>query len=184
MRVLKIGGDEIGNEIFMSEFSRMVYRIKTSTIIIHGGGQKISEWQSRLNYPIRKVDGLRITDKNTLEVVEMVLSGIVNKTVVNALIVNGVNALGISGVDCGLLKCRRQIHPSVDLGFVGEIVEVRDSILRKLISCGLVPVVSPVSFGLDNETYNVNADHAASAIAVALKSKVLDFYLYCTWSPI
>jgi acetylglutamate kinase len=122
-----------------------------------------------------KVDGLRVTDLESLSVAQMVLSGHSNKLVVKALLAEGIDALGISGVDGAVLRCRTKIHPTVDLGYVGEIVEVRAPLLHQFAAMGITIVLSPISIGQDGQTYNVNADEAASAIALAVGAAELDF---------
>jgi acetylglutamate kinase len=105
----------------------------------------------------------------------MVLSGHSNKIVVKALLAAGVDALGVSGVDGGLLRCRKKNHPAADLGYVGEIMHVRRELLDRLMSVDLMPVISPISLGQDGQTYNVNADEAAAAVALACEAEELVF---------
>ena len=144
-------------------------------VIVHGGGRAIADMQARLGLPTVKVDGLRVTDAESLSVTQMVLSGKTNKLVVVALLAVGVQAVGISGVDGGLLRCVKKVHLSLDLGFVGQIVTVSARIVQSLLDQDVVPVISPVSLGVDGQVYNVNADEAAGAIAAALKARVLTF---------
>jgi acetylglutamate kinase len=105
----------------------------------------------------------------------MVLSGQANKAIVAALLAGGVQAVGLSGVDGGLLRCVKKHHPTVDLGYVGQIVEAQPAILLSLIAQGVTPVISPISLGLEGQVYNVNADEAAGALAAALDASVLNF---------
>ncbi len=118
---------------------------------------------------------MRVTDDESLKVAEMVLSGLVNKRLVARLVAADVPAVGLSGVDWGLIRVEKMTHPAGDLGWVGRIVEVYPGGLQTLIEQGVVPVVSPISLGLDGRTYNVNADHAALAVAVALQAEALVF---------
>jgi acetylglutamate kinase len=118
---------------------------------------------------------LRVTDAESLAISQMVLSGQANKHIVAALLAAGVQAVGLSGVDGGLLRCVKKQHPTVDLGFVGQIAEVRPEILKSLIEQGVTPVISPISLGLEGQVYNVNADEAAGALAAALHARVLNF---------
>lgn len=176
--VIKIGGNEMNAPGFLPELARQISLIAAATgpvIIVHGGGQDIAALQSRLGLEPVKVDGLRVTDAESLAVAQMVLSGHTNKAIVKALLAAGLDAVGLSGVDGGLLRCRKKTHPSVDLGLVGEIVAVRTSLLRCLMDHGTIPVISPISLGEDGGTYNVNADEAAGAIAAALPARTLDF---------
>lgn len=180
MRVLKIGGNELADPDFVATLATSVARIKDTTaapvIVVHGGGQAIADLQSRLGLEPRKVDGLRVTDAASLEVAEMVLSGHSNKLLVKALLASGVDAVGLSGVDGGLLRARKKQHPTADLGLVGTIAAVRADLLHALAAAGLTAVVSPISLGLDDGlTYNVNADEAAAAVATAVGATQLDF---------
>ena len=134
-------------------------------VVVHGGGPQISGLLKRLNIESRFADGLRITDAATMEVVEMVLCGQVNKAVVGELAARGVAAAGISGRDGGLLRARRK-NPA--LGLVGDIVSVDPKLPRCLLDGGFVPVVAPVAAGPEEEALNVNADTAAGALAGAL----------------
>lgn len=175
MRVLKIGGNELGDAQFLTTLAQAVQAVPAGLLLVHGGGQAIAELQSSLGLTAVKVDGLRVTDAASLTVAEMVLSGQTNKRLVRALRRAGVDALGLSGVDGGLLRCRKKQHATAELGFVGEIESVRVDLLRQLIKQGFTPVISPISLGPDGEAYNVNADEAATAIAAALEADLLDF---------
>jgi acetylglutamate kinase len=121
------------------------------------------------------VDGLRVTDDESLDVAEMILSGLVNKRLVARLVSGSVPAIGLSGVDNGLFRTAKMKHPSGDLGWVGDVVDTNTAEIEALLSLGIVPIVSPISLGLDGHTYNVNADHAARALACALGASELVF---------
>jgi len=177
IRVIKIGGNEMNTPGFLQELAAQLARLAAAgpLVVVHGGGQDIAALQARLGLEPVKVDGLRVTDAESLAVAQMVLSGHTNKHVVRTLLAAGLDAVGLSGVDGGLLRCRKKAHPTVDLGLVGEVTSVRAGLLDKLIEAGLVPVVSPVSLGEDGQIYNVNADEAAGAIAAALAAAALDF---------
>jgi acetylglutamate kinase len=175
MQLLKIGGNELSNPIFLKNLAQTVAALDEPVVIVHGGGRAIADMQARLGLPTVKVDGLRVTDSESLAVTQMVLSGQSNKLIVVALISAGVQAVGISGVDGGLIRCVKKQHPLADLGFVGQIVEVHPQILLTLTAQGIVPVISPVSLGLEGQVYNVNADEAAGALATALQARVLSF---------
>ena len=179
MRVLKIGGNELADDGYLARLATAVSNIITQTgqpvIIVHGGGKAIADLQTKLGLQPRKVDGLRVTDAGSLMAAEMVLSGQINKAIVAALLAAGVDAIGLSGVDGGLLRCQKKLHPTVDLGLVGEIVDVRVGLLQQLAAMGLTAVISPISLGHDGQTYNVNADDAASAVAGAMDAAQLDF---------
>jgi acetylglutamate kinase len=175
MQLLKIGGNELSNPTFLKKLAQTVAALDEPVVIVHGGGRAIADMQARLGLPTVKVDGLRVTDSESLAVTQMVLSGQSNKLIVVALISAGVQAAGISGVDGGLLRCVKKQHPLADLGFVGQIVQVHPQIVLTLIAQGIVPVISPVSLGLEGQVYNVNADEAAGALATALQARVLSF---------
>lgn len=175
MQVLKIGGNELDEPGFLESLAMVVAAIDEPVVIVHGGGRAIADMQSRLGLEPVKVDGLRVTDAESLAISQMVLSGQANKAIVVALLAAGVQAVGLSGVDGGLLRCVKKQHPTADLGFVGQIVEVQPAILQGLIAQGIRPVISPISLGLEGQVYNVNADEAAGYLAAALAARVLNF---------
>ena len=179
MRVLKIGGNELGDDGYLARLatavSDIITRTKQPVVIVHGGGKAIADWQRKVGLQPRKIDGVRVTDAASLQVAEMVLSGQINKAIVAALLAVNVDAIGLSGVDGELLRCQKKSHPTADLGLVGEIVAVRVGLLQELAAMGLTAVISPISLGLDGQTYNVNADDAASAVAGAMAADQLDF---------
>jgi len=164
--VVKVGGNDLDQPGFMDAMAAAVARLATERpcVLVHGGGRAINEVGRAFGLQPLYVDGQRVTDQAALDVAEMVLSGQVNKQIVRALLAAGVDALGLSGVDRGLLR----VEPwAANLGRVGRIVAVRADVLRDLCAAGVVPVISPISLGADG-AYNVNADHAAGAIAAAL----------------
>ncbi len=175
MRVIKIGGSNLEQPGFSEEMARTISAIPGEVVLVHGGGKEIDELQIRLGIEPVKVDGMRVTDAETLRAAMMVLCGLVNKQIVAALVNVGLDAIGLCGVDAGLIRVQRARGVEVDLGLVGEIVSVRDGLLRKLIDQGITPVISPISLGLDGQIYNVNSDQAASAVASALGAQSLDF---------
>jgi len=164
--VIKVGGNDLDQPGFVGALAAAVARLAADRqcVLVHGGGRAINEVGRAFGLQPAYVDGQRVTDQAALDVAEMVLSGQVNKQIVRALLAAGVDALGLSGVDRGLLR----VEPwAAGLGRVGRIVAVRADVLRDLGAAGVVPVVSPISLGADG-AYNVNADHAAGAIAAAL----------------
>jgi acetylglutamate kinase len=175
MQVIKVGGNELDEAAFLQKLGSTVAAMKEPAVIVHGGGRAIADMQARLGMEAVKVDGLRVTDAESLAITQMVLSGQTNKTIVVALLAAGLEAVGISGVDGGLLRCVKREHPAADLGFVGRIVKVHPRIVEKLVALGITPVISPVSLGLEGQVYNVNADEAAGAIAAALQANTLNF---------
>lgn len=175
MNVIKIGGNELDEPGFVQRLAEIVSLLPEPAIIVHGGGKAIGALQQQLGLVPQKIDGLRVTDEPSLAVAQMVLSGQVNKQIVQALLQRGVQALGISGVDAGLLRCRRKRYGQHDLGFVGEIELVNTAALEALLAAGFTLVVSPISLGTDGAIYNVNADEAAGAIAASLRARTAWF---------
>jgi acetylglutamate kinase len=142
-------------------------QVGVNPVIIHGGGPMINEMLQRLNIKSNFIDGKRVTDHATMEVVEMVLSGVVNKKIVQAINVAGGRAVGLSGKDANLMICEQTDQ---DLGLVGTPKQMDPSILRTLFDQSMIPVIAPLGAGHKGETYNVNGDTAAGAIAGALKA--------------
>ena len=177
--VLKVGGNELDDTTFLFGLTQAVRTIIDGghfPIIVHGGGKTIADYQQRLGLEPRFLDGLRITDEASLDVAEMVLSGLMNKRIVRALVNADIRAAGISGVDDGTIYVEKMWHPMGDLERVGDIQDVEPHLLQTLIDADIVPVVSPISFGAtDAQSYNVNADHAATAIAAKMKAIRLVF---------
>ncbi len=143
-------------------------------IIVHGGGKEISRWVGKVGMEPRFVNGLRVTDKDTMEIAEMVLNK-VNKELVQLVQSLGVRAVGISGKDGGLLKVEKKLSDGQDIGFVGEIKEVQPKVLYDLLEKDFLPIVCPVGLDEGFETYNINADDAACAIARAVRAEKLAF---------
>ncbi|PPB80417.1 N-acetylglutamate kinase [Albidovulum inexpectatum] len=169
--VVKFGGNAMGDEKAMAEFARdivLMRQVGVNPVVVHGGGPMINDLLKRLGIKSEFLNGKRITDKATVEVVEMVLTGLVNKRIVQAIMDEGGRAVGLSGKDDDLMVC---VADDPDLGFVGRPVEMNVQVLRDLFAAGIIPVVAPVATGMNaNETYNVNGDTAAGAIAAALKA--------------
>ncbi|HEX7589192.1 MAG TPA: acetylglutamate kinase [Anaerolineae bacterium] len=174
MLVLKVGGNEIDDASFLSGLARAVAAMPDAPVIVHGGGKEIAELQVKFGLTPHFVEGLRVTDETSLAIAEMVLSGRVNKRIVAALINGGVDAIGLSGVDRGLVRVEKMVHPAGDLGRVGKVVGVRDEILEEYVAHHIVPVISPISLGAEG-AYNVNADSVACAIAGALNASAVVF---------
>ncbi len=175
MHVLKVGGNELNEQSFLPRLAEALKRSRQGSVVVHGGGKDIASLQERLGINPEKVDGLRVTDDDSLEASQMVLCGKVNKQIVSTLIGFGIDAVGLSGIDAGLITCKKKIHPAGDLGNVGEVIEVRAELLNWLVEKGLTPVISPISLGEDGKIYNINADEAAGALASALEADLLDF---------
>ena len=179
--VVKYGGHAMGDPELARDFAEDVVLLKAvgiNPVVVHGGGPQIGAMLKKLGVESRFVDGLRVTDKETAEVAEMVLSGSINKELVGWIAAAGGRALGISGKDAGLVTARKvtrtvkdpdsAIESVVDLGFVGEPAKVDTTILETTCAAGMIPVIAPIGAGDDGHTYNINADTMAGAIAAAL----------------
>ncbi len=173
--VLKIGGNDIDNPDFLAGLAAYTACLDVPAIIVHGGGKEIGALQARMGIEPRWVDGLRVTDEETLAVVEMVLCGRVNKRLVRQLVAAGIEAEGLSGADRGLLRACQLHNSQGDLGRVGEVTGVRGGVLLDMLARGITPVIAPLALGDDGEMYNVNADHAAAAIAQAVGARQIVF---------
>lgn len=169
--VVKYGGNAMTDETLKMQVMQdvaLLHYVGIHPVVVHGGGPEISSLMERLGLEPRFVGGLRVTDEATMEVAEMALAGKTNKNIVALLNRQGAPAVGLSGKDADLLVARKLQSSRGDLGLVGEIVEVRPRLLHQLSDGGYVPVVCSVAIGEDGATYNVNADHAAGAVAAAL----------------
>lgn len=175
IQVIKVGGNELDDPVFVGGLVRAVQALAEPPVLVHGGGKEIRTLQERLGLEPQYVDGLRVTDVESLAVVQMVLAGRVNKRLVAALTAEGVDAFGMSGVDRGAIKAEKLEHPAGDLGWVGRVVEVRTQVFRRLLEDGITPVLSPICWGADGSMFNVNADHVALAVAQSLDAGRLVF---------
>jgi acetylglutamate kinase len=175
MLVLKIGGQELDNPTFVKRMGQAVAALETPPILVHGGGKEIRELQNRLGVKPQYIDGLRVTDAESLDIVQMVLVGRVNKRLVSSLSMAGVDAFGMSGVDRAAIKAEKLEHPQGDLGLVGRVVAVRTEVFARLLEDGVTPVLSPICYGPDGSIFNVNADHVALAVAIAMQAEALVF---------
>lgn len=175
--VVKYGGSAMSNPELQRNVIKDVTLLKLvgfKPIIVHGGGKEISRWIEKVGKEPEFVNGLRVTDAETMEIAEMVL-GKVNKSLVTMVQELGVKAVGISGKDGGLLKCEKKYSDGKDIGFVGNITGVDTKILLDLLEKDFLPIVSPIGIDDDFTTYNINADDAACAIAKAVKAEKLAF---------
>ena len=171
--VVKYGGNAMLNEELKAAVMEDIILLSTigiKVVLVHGGGPEINNMLSKIGKESKFVDGLRYTDSETMEVVKMVLTGKLNKDIVGLLLQKGGKAVGLSGVDSGLIRARKT---EKDLGFVGEVTSVNPEIINSLLDKGFIPVVSTVALGEegDSSRYNINADTAAAKIAVALKAE-------------
>ena len=175
--VVKYGGSAMTDEAIKESIIKDVTLLKVvgfKPVIVHGGGKEISSWIERLGMEPRFVNGLRVTDKETMEIVEMVLNK-VNKDLVTMIEALDIKACGISGKDGGLLKVRKKLSHGEDIGYVGEITKVDTTIIEHLLEDSFLPVIAPIGMDDDFNTYNINADDAACAVAKGLKAEKLAF---------
>ncbi len=184
--VVKYGGHAMGSTDLAARFARdvaLLAQVGINPVVVHGGGPQIGRMLERLKIQSSFVEGLRVTDAATVEIVEMVLSGSINKQVVGAINQAGGRAIGISGKDGRLIQARKlerttrdpdsAIERVLDLGFVGEPARINAALLADLARVDIIPVVAPIGIGPAGETYNINADTAAGAIAAELKASKL-----------
>ena len=184
--VIKFGGHAMGNPLLAELFARDIVLFKQvgiNPIVVHGGGPQIGDMLERLRIKSSFIDGLRVTDKATVEIVEMVLAGSINKQIVAAISQAGGRAIGLSGKDSNLIQAKKlrcktrdpesNIEKSVDLGFVGEPTKINADVLADLARSDVIPVIAPLGVGPRGTTFNINADTAAGAVAAAVKAERL-----------
>ena len=183
--VTKYGGAAQVEEALKDSFAQDVVLLSfigIRPVIVHGGGPKISETMKKMGKEPKFVNGQRVTDKETMDIVEMVLGGLINKEIVTLINNHGGKAIGMSGKDGGLIKARKKVikksagtaeEEIVDIGLVGEVEAVSPEILHSLERDSFIPVISPIGVGSSGETFNINADYVASAIATSLKAEKL-----------
>lgn len=173
--VMKVGGHELDDPQFVQGLTQAIAALPDKPILVHGGGKEISQLSLDLGLTGTFVAGMRVTDAATLRIAVMVMAGLANKRLVAAFETAGVPALGLSGVDLGLLQVSRWRHPSGDLGFVGHVDDVNVDALDALLALNVVLVLSPISADAEGQLYNVNADHVAQAVARRLGASELVF---------
>jgi len=177
--VIKYGGNAMTDETLKRSFAQNVVMMKQvgiNPVVVHGGGPQIGQMLDRLAIESEFIDGMRVTTEDTMEVVEMVLGGLVNKSVVSLLNQVGGKAIGLTGKDADLIRARSLSlpgKPDVSLGYVGEVSEVRVSILNELLSSNTIPVIAPIGTDTSGASYNINAGLVASSIAIALNASRL-----------
>lgn len=184
--VIKYGGAAQSKEALKDAFAQDVVLmnfIGIKPVIVHGGGPRITAMMKKLGKKVDFVHGQRVTDPETMEIVEMVLGGLVNKEIVSMINSHGGRAVGLSGKDGGLISAKKKLirrstagsdnEETLDIGLVGDVSGVRAKILHSLQKEGIIPVISPVGVGQKGETYNINADYVASAVASVLKAEKL-----------
>jgi acetylglutamate kinase len=182
--VIKYGGAAMVGEERMSSFAENIVLLQyvgIRPVVVHGGGPQIDRMLEKLSIPFQRKEGLRVTSPDAMEVVEMVLGGTVNKRIVSLINLFGGKAVGLTGKDGELIRARKHFAPSpaggaappLDLGLVGDVVEVRPDILRTLERSGFVPVIAPIGVGEQGEAYNINGDTVAAEVAGALSAEKL-----------
>lgn len=175
--VVKYGGSAMVDEQLKKQVIQDVVLLKLvgfKPIIVHGGGKEISKWVNKVGMEPHFINGLRVTDEPTMEIAEMVLNK-VNKSLVQLVHELGVNAVGISGKDGMLLQCEKKYSGGQDIGFVGEITKVNPKVIYDLLEKDFLPIICPIGFDEEFQSYNINADDAACAIAKAVKAEKLAF---------
>lgn len=174
LQVIKVGGAALTDSTWLGRFAEAAaIRSGVKRVIVHGGGPEITELSKQLGIATQFHDGRRVTSEEALDVISMVLSGRVNKRIVRALRGSDLDAMGVSGEDAGIVIGR--LADGGALGRVGDVIAVRSGLLRQFVALGLLPVVSPVSLGTDNEPLNINADEVATAIAQNMGAEELLF---------
>jgi acetylglutamate kinase len=179
--VIKYGGAAMEKADLKEQFARDVLLLRLigiRPVIVHGGGPQIGALMKRLGKEPHFVGGMRVTDPETMEIVEMMLGGKINKEIVSLINVHGDHAVGLSGKDGNLLRARRRMHKmpdgsTVDLGLVGDVEAVNGDMIRLLVGAGHIPVIAPIGVGAQGETYNINADLVAGDVAAALRAEKL-----------
>ena len=173
IQVIKIGGGVLENEAQRNAFLRQFAAIESPKVLVHGGGRLATTMAERLGVETQMIDGRRVTDKVTLDIVTMVYGGLVNKQVVAQLQTMGVNAIGMTGADGGWMKSvKRPIKHGIDYGYVGDVIEVNGAHLRALLDNGLTPVIAPITYSAEGLLLNTNADTVASQTAISLAPDV------------
>lgn len=163
--VIKIGGNVIDNPTALDRFVAALAAMEGAKILIHGGGKLATRMAERMEIPVQMIDGRRITDKATLDIVTMVYAGLVNKQIVAALQAKGCNALGLSGADGDIVRAHRRAPNPIDYGFVGDIDAVDSTLLKTLLEAGITPVFSAIMHNGEGSLLNCNADSVAEAVA-------------------
>jgi len=175
--VIKYGGAAMNSAAISQRLMDQIAKLNAThqVVLVHGGGAEIDRWLTRLGIEPKKVQGLRVTDDATMEVVEMVLAGLVNKRLVGQLTRSGVQAIGLSGRDACIVSARKKQVPDIDLGRVGEVTGINAKLVKLLLADNYVPVICSIAEDIDGAPLNINADEIAAAIAVELMASALFF---------
>ena len=174
--VVKYGGNAMADPALQQSFARDIVLLKQvgiNPVVIHGGGPQIGNLLKQIGKESHFVDGMRVTDAETMDVVHMVLGGLVNKQIVNMINQAGGRAIGLTGKDGNMIIARKMQHPAVDLGHVGEVIEIDASVVKMLEEDRFIPVIAPIGVGRDGTSYNINADIVAGKMAEVLNAERL-----------
>ena len=174
--VVKYGGNAMGDDDMIDSFARDIVLMKAvgmHPVVVHGGGTQIGKHLEKLGKKSEFVEGMRVTDAETMDVVEMMLGGLVNKAVVNAIAKQGGRAVGLTGKDGGLIRARKLLIKGQDIGQVGEVEAIDPRVVDHLEAGGFIPVIAPIGVGAKGEAYNINADLVAGKLASVLKAEKL-----------
>ena len=184
--VVKYGGNAMEDEELKATFAQDIVLMKIvgmNPIVVHGGGPQIGEMLSKLDIPTKFVDGIRVTDGPTMDVVQMVLGGLVNQQIVSQIHAQGGRAVGLTGKDGAFIRADKMVLSKhsrelnvpeiIDIGHVGQVAEVDQDLLSTMFHNKYIPVIAPIGIGPDGESYNINADHVASAVAMAIRAEKL-----------
>ena len=173
IQVIKIGGGILENEVSRQMFLQQLAAVEGPKVLVHGGGRLATTMAERLGVAQQMIDGRRVTDKETLDIVTMVYGGLVNKQLVASLQAMGINAIGLTGADGGWMKAvKRPVKNGIDYGFVGDVTEVRGDVLRMLLDEGMTPVIAPITFCQEGVLLKTNADTIASETTISLAPNV------------
>ncbi len=184
LKVFKVGGQVIENKDRLNAFLKDFAAIKGAKILIHGGGKWVSQMSTRLGYEVKMVDGRRITDADTLEVVKMMLAGVANKNIVSGLQAAGCNAIGLTGADANTIRAhKRPLKNGVDFGFVGDVDHVDAQVIHTLLKAGLMPVFAAMTHDGQGNLLNTNADTIASVVATSMSKLYQVELIYCFELP-
>ena len=181
VKVVKIGGNVIDNPEALSDFIDKFSRLSGPKILVHGGGKEATRMAKGLGLETTMIDGRRVTDASMLDICTMVYAGLVNKRIVAAMQAKGIDAIGFSGADGDLIRATRRPASPVDYGYVGDIspIDVKDSLLSKLLLSGLTPVVCAIMHDGNGQLLNCNADSVASAVAIGISRQAKTDLIFC-----
>ena len=177
--VVKIGGNIIDDEKALISFLADFAAIKQPKLLIHGGGKIATQISKSLGIETKMIDGRRITDEQTIDVVTMVYAGLINKKIVAQLQANNCNALGLCGADANCIEAVKRSHPTINYGFVGDVVHVNEQFVLSLLQQNITPIIAPITHNKNGNLLNTNADSIAAAMAMALSKDKKITFIYC-----